>query len=92
MTPEAIQDATPGPTANDRTGLPSPVSVEETEPSGSGLPSDAPAGGNADLGGREVGPTEAAEELAEHAARKICEGFLRHDERDREGDSRLCRA
>ena len=85
MTPEAIQDATPGQTATDRTGIPRPVSVEEPEPSGTEPPSHAPAGGNADPGGREVGPTGTSEELAEHAARKMCGGFLVHDERDREG-------
>ena len=73
MTPEAVQDAPPGPTEFDRAGLPRPVSVETTA-------SIEPVATEAD---REAAATDA--ELASHVAEKICEGFLRHDRRDREG-------
>lgn len=69
MTPEAVQDGSPGPTVHGPAGLLHPVTVDSIEPG----TADSP---RADVD-REVRP--------DHLAEKICEGFVRHDRRDREG-------
>lgn len=75
MTPEAVKHAPPGPTDRDSGGFLRPASVGRSAPSSTDVPNDRQAPEGTD---REATP-------AEHAAEKICEGFLRHDRRDREG-------
>lgn len=69
MTSEAIQDVPPGPAVNDPAGHTGRAIAETTVPR-----TDELATGGVD-----------AEALPAHLAEKICEGFLRHDRRDREG-------
>ena len=81
MTPEAVQHAPPAPIERDGGGLLRPASVGTSVPSSTDAPNErqAPEATEAPDGG------PAVDDLAEHAAEKICEGFLMHDRRDREG-------
>lgn len=69
MTSEAIQDVPPGPAVYDPAGRIGRTIAETTVP-------------GTDERAEEAADAEA---LSTHLAESICEGFLRHDRRDREG-------